>query len=952
MLAPPRITTMKGKRVTSYLRVGVAFICAALAALTNVSHAGVNSWTIKGPPGGVFRELRGSSTDSKVFYATYSRSVHGSVDGGITWTTLQNFASQVNGLAVDPSDGNRFYVSVLDHGLFRSDDRGQNFVQVAPAGSGLWGVGANGTTLYYASADRSVYRSTDRGQSWDAVAIAPLTLTRISVDPENGDIVYAVSGPYVIRSSDGGASWPLENELQPVCGASASISDIAQLSSTQLIVACSDGLHYSSDSGATWTLSSAGSFASIAVDPSTPGRAIAVSRGIAPLRSTTNYGVDWSPLGSLPAIRPEGVGIDATAPMRIVALGQQGAMYSNDDAQNWSEATLSPIASTPTQFATTLAANSKIYTYTIGGGSGLFASSGDSDWQRLNLAAAQALHPISEFGQASLAVKPGSPNSIFFGVFNRGVFRSVDGGQSWTAPNTDLDGFSPQTFAFDPLDANTMYVNVYKVSTTPTAGIYRSTDGGVSWSPHSTNLSTDLFGMDMRVDPVDPSRMFLAVYQGFATEASGGLYRSVDGGLNWSQSFAGQDVRSIAIDPSNPSRIYVATESGLQISDDGGASFGANNLFTIIARDTASSVVIDPAVPTTIYAASLDPGYSFGIQRSSSVLRSVDAGASWEVLRSDMADDGPWYIGQLLLDPNRPSLLYASTGVHGAATFEVAPDLRVEIGGHDGIRPKGYESTFNIRAVNNGPYHATMVKLSATLPPGLTNVSITTDRGTCSSTTCTVPVLRVGEEVNALVRYTTPASAIYIPVTATVVAHENDPVANDNSVQASALTGDPGDLGITLIPSNGSVTQGSNVTYTATITNRGATSASDGTVNFQLGSSFTLGAMPSGCTSASGGASCTLGTLAPGASQIFSFTAVATHVGSVQASANVALNPTMADINLADNEATSSVTATTPAPSVGGGTGPRRRGGGGSMDIVTLLGGLLLLFAHRNSKRA
>lgn len=932
--------------MSSYLRLGVALLCAALAVLINVSYAGVNSWTMKGPPGGMFRDMRASSTDSNVFYAAYSRSVHRSTDGGVTWTTVQNFASQVNGLAVDPSDGNRLYVTVLDHGLFRSDDRGQNFVQVAPAGSGLWGVGANASTVYYASGNQ-IYRSVDRGQSWSVMTSPNQTLTRILVDPQNGDVVYSFSGQYLLRSIDGGTTAWMQTKINPdPNNTSTAVYDLAQLSSTHLIAACNDGLWSSSDSGASWTLTSPGSFVAVAVDPSTAGRAVATSRGTGPLQSTTNYGVDWSTLGGLPALRPEGVSFDARASTRIVVLGQQGALYSNDNAQTWTEATLSPIASNPNQFATTLAANSKVYTYTIGGGSGLFSTSGDADWQRLKLAAAQALNPGAEFGQASLAVKPGAPNSIFFGAFNRGVFRSVDGGQSWTAPNMDLDGFSPQVFAFDPHDPNTMYVNVYNVSTTPAAGIYRSTNGGVTWSPYSTNLPTNLFGMDMQVDPADPARMFLAVYQGFFADTPGGLYRSVDRGLTWNQSFTGQDVHSIAIDPSNPSRIYVATQSGLQVSDDGGETFTANNPFAILARDTASSVVIDPVVPTTIYAASLDPGYSFGVQRSSSVLRSVDAGATWEVLRAPLDDGGPWYIGQLVLDPNRPALLYAGTGVRGAATFEVAPDLRVEISGHDGTRPKGYESTFNMRAVNNGPYHATAVKLSAMLPAGLTNVSITIDRGTCSTTTCTIPVLRVGEEVNAVVRYATPASAIYIPVTATVAAHENDSVASDNSAQASAITGDPGDLGIALAPSATSIRQGGYVTYTVTVTNRGTTSASDSTVNFQLGSSFTLGSVPGSCSSAIGSASCSLGALAPGASQAFSFNAVATNAGSVQATANVAFGPTMADINPADNEAISSVTATTPAPSGGG------RGGGGSMDIVTLLGGLLLLFTNRRTKRA
>jgi uncharacterized repeat protein (TIGR01451 family) len=939
---------MKGKRVSSYLRLGVALLCAALAVLTSVSDAGVNSWTIKGPPGGFFRDMRASSTDANVFYAIYSRSVHRSTDGGVTWTTLQNFASQVNGLAIDPTDGNRLYVAVMDHGLFRSDDGGQNFAQVAPAGSGLWGVGTNGLTVYYAGGNQ-IYRSVDRGQSWSVMTSPNQTLTRILVDSQNGDVVYSFSGAYVLRSIDGGASAWLKSKINPdPDDTSTSVYDLAQLSPTHLIAACNDGLWSSSDSGATWTLTSPGSFVAVAVDPSTPGRAVATSRGIAPLQLTTNYGADWSTLGALPAIRPEGVSFGAGTSARIVVLGQQGALYSNNNAQSWTEATLSPIASSPTQFATTLAANSKIYTYTIGGGSGLFATSGAANWQRLNLAAAQALNPGSEFGQASLAVKPGAPDSVFFGVFNRGVFRSSDGGQSWTAPNTDLDGFSPQVFAFDPQDPDTMYVNVYKVSTTPAAGIYRSTNGGVTWSPYSTSLPTDLFGMDMQVDPTDPARMFLAGFQGFSAGTPGGLYRSVDRGLTWNQTFNGQDIRSIAIDPSNPSRIYVAAESGLQVSDDGGETFTTNNLFAILTRDTASSVVIDPVVPTTIYAASLDPGYSFGVQRSSSVLRSVDAGATWEVLRAPLDDGGPWYVGQLVLDPNRPSLLYVGTGVRGAAAFEISPDLHVEISGHDGTRPKGYESTFNMRAVNNGPYHATAVKLSAILPAGLTNVSVSTDRGTCSTTTCTIPVLRVGEEVNAVVRYTTPASAIYIPVTATVAAHENDSVASDNSTQASAITGDPGDLGIILRPSATSITQGGNVTYTVTVTNRGTTSASDSTVNFQLGSSFTLGTVPGGCSSASGGSSCNLATLAPGASHAFSFTAVATTVGSVQATANVALGPTMADINPADNEASSSVTATTPAPSGGRGGG----GGGGSMDLLTLLGSLLLMFASRRSKRA
>ncbi len=946
---------MKGKRVSSDSRLSRALLCASLAMLANSSQAGVNAWTTQGPPGGIFHDVRASSTDSNVFYATYGSSVHRSTDGGVTWTTLRDFASQANAIAVDPTDGNRLYVAAIDDGLFRSDDRGQSFVQVAPPGSGLWGVGTNGSTTYYAMQNR-VYRSVDRGQSWSAMtpAAEPLLYTpsRIIVDPQNGDVAYTFSDTKAARTTDGGITWS-EAKVNPDPAASTRIYDIAQLSATQLMVAANDGLYVSNDRGDSWTRTSGGAFVSIAIDPSTPGRAVATSRGTAPLQLTTDYGASWTTFGNLPLLRSEGASFAAGMPTRVVIVGQQGALYTNDNAMNWTEAALSPAASHPTQFVATLAPGSKVYTYTANTGGGLFATSGDAGWRRLNLAAAQALNPGAEFGQASLAVKPGAPDSIFFGAFNRGVFRSVDGGQSWTAPNTDLAGFASTVFAFDPQDANTMFVNVYRASSTPAAGLYRSIDGGITWTPHSTNLPSDLVGTDLRVDPANPARMFLGVLQGNSSGSPGGLYRSTDRGLTWDQFFTGRDVNSIAIDPSNPTRMYVATENGLRVSDDRGDSFTANLAFSGFTNKSASAVVIDPVVPTTIYAASIDP-YSPGVKESSWILRSVDAGDTWEVLRAASDAGGPWHVEQLMLDPSQPTLLYAGTSLRGAATFEVAPDLHVEISNHSGTRPRGEESTFNLRAVNNGPYSATAVKLSATLPAGLTNVSISADRGACSTTTCTVPVLRVGEAVNAVVRYTTPTTAIYVPVTATVAAHENDHLTTDNTAQASAATGELGDLGIAIVSSTNSVTQGSNVTYTVTVTNRGTAASNEGTIDFRLGAGFTLSALPSGCSAVTGGATCTLGALAPGASQAFTFTAVATSTGLVEATANVTFGPTMADTNLANNVATSSVTATS-APSGGSTSGASGRsggGGGGAMNFATLLCGLLLVLFRRRPLRA
>lgn len=898
-----------------------------------VSHAGTNSWTIKGPPGGQVLGLKAHSTASNVFYAMFQQSIHRSTDGGVTWTALRNFGSQVNGVAVDPSNGDRLYVSVYDEGLYRSENRGESFSLVSPPGMGIWGVGTNATTVYFSGADRQVHRSVDRGSNWTVRGTAQQTLTKIIVDPQNPDLVYGINGPYALSSTNGGITW---TQTQVPASSFAWTRDIAQLSANQFIAASEGGIYASNDGGATWTLAFGGDFISFAVDPTTPGRAVAARWSSGALVETTNFGADWHSFGASSEGRSEGVAFDSQASTRIVLLGPQYARYTTNPAQPWIDATQPPIAQSVSQFATTLASNSKVYAYTNTsrvGGSALFVTSGDAGWQRVGLPGGGP-----ELGQASIAVRPGAPNRIYIGSF-AGVYRSSDGGQTWLSPGAGLSGLFTQSIAFDPDQPDTLYASVFGISSPAnSSGIYRSTDDGATWAPLSTNLDATVSGVDLQIDPANPSRMFLAAFQ-FGLPNTGGLYRSTDRGATWNQTFVGQDARAVVIDPANSSRIYAIAANALQVSDDGGDTFTASNSFAVAANQPAQSVAIDPVVPTTIYATSMSS--------SSYVLRSVNSGQTWEVLRAG-TEPGPWRAWRLALDPNTPSLLYVGVSERGVASFEVAPDLHLDISGHSGSRPRGLESTFNLRAVNNGPYAATRVNVSATLPPGLTNVSFSADRGTCSTTGCIVPVLQVGEEINAVVRYTTPANALFLPVTATISGHENDAASSDNAVQASAITGDPGDLSVTVVPSASAVTQGGSVTYTVTVTNRGTAAANDGNVTFNLGSAFTLGTLPSGCSASTGGVSCGLGTIAVGESKTFTFSAVATNAGAVEASATVATSSDVADIDAANNSATSSVTASAPPPPPpSGGNSGGGGGGGGSMNLVALLGGLLLLAGRR-----
>ena len=170
----------------------------------------------------------------------------------------------------------------------------------------------------------------------------------------------------------------------------------------------------------------------------------------------------------------------------------------------------------------------------------------------------------------SLAIKvirfaPGNPSIVYAGsgephsktsIYGMGVFKSIDGGRSWTALPEKGNGWDFRYVEIsglqvDPTDPSTLYVTTANVLPdrvdpfhpppwAPETGIYKSTDGGVSWA---LNLrATDYRAYDYPAyDPYLASGtgfMDLELYRKnpsviFASERSGGIYRSIDSGEHW-----------------------------------------------------------------------------------------------------------------------------------------------------------------------------------------------------------------------------------------------------------------------------------------------------------------------------------------------------------------------------------------------------------------------------------
>ncbi len=148
--------------------------------------------------------------------------------------------------------------------------------------------------------------------------------------------------------------------------------------------------------------------------------------------------------------------------------------------------------------------------------------------------------------------------------------------------------------------------------------------------------------------------------------ASGGVWKTDDGGITWKPLFDNEAVSSIgdiALEPGNPEVLYVGTGesnlrnsvsfgNGVYKSTDGGASFRHLGL-----SDTRhiSRIVIDPKNPQRVYVGAF--GHAFGPNPERGVFRSLDGGGSWEKV---LYIDDRHGVSDLEIDPRNPNVLYAA----------------------------------------------------------------------------------------------------------------------------------------------------------------------------------------------------------------------------------------------------------------------------------------------------
>jgi photosystem II stability/assembly factor-like uncharacterized protein len=315
------------------------------------------------------------------------------------------------------------------------------------------------------------------------------------------------------------------------------------------------------------------------------------------------------------------------------------------------------------------------YTYFMG-------TTGGGVWQSTDAGNSWANISDGSFGGSigAVAVAPSDHNVIYVGQGSadirgntstgRGVYRSTDGGKSWTYLGLREAG-QVGRIEVHPQDPDLVYVAAlgHPFGRNPERGVFRSRDGGATWE-HVLALSDSTGAADLAMSADNPRVLFAGMWRGerkpwavISGSEEGGVYRTTDGGDSWSKLEGGLPTGlvgkiGVTVSRADPERVWVIIQAepdgGVYRSDDGGETWNRVNSENKLRQRAFyyTHVQADPQDENTVYALNVR------------MWKSVDGGKTFEQIEVPHGD-----IHDLWINPDDNRIMVVGNDGGGQVTL-------------------------------------------------------------------------------------------------------------------------------------------------------------------------------------------------------------------------------------------------------------------------------------------
>src|SRR5262249_23448856 len=266
----------------------------------------------------------------------------------------------------------------------------------------------------------------------------------------------------------------------------------------------------------------------------------------------------------------------------------------------------------------------------IGYGDGVYKSlDGGKSWKNVGLKKSEHIGKIVVDPKDSNVVYVAAQGPLWAAGGDRGLYKTTDGGETWTAVLTISENTGVTDVVMDPRDPDVLVAASYQrrrhvytlIDGGPEAAIHKTTDGGKTWRKATTGLpKEDLGRIGLALAPTRPDILYALVETAAASKTSA-TFRSTDGGETWEKRSDYNPVgpmyyQEIIVDPHDADRVY-SMDFMVKVSDDGAKTW--RNLGERYKHVDNHAIWIDPDDPRH-YLVGCDGG----------LYQSFDQAATWQ----------------------------------------------------------------------------------------------------------------------------------------------------------------------------------------------------------------------------------------------------------------------------------------------------------------------------------